>query len=72
MRARLRDSGPLWMVLACLCFSTMGLFVKLGSQEFSTPELVLYRSLVALLLMGALALPRGRTLRVPRPMLRLH
>ena len=72
MLARLRDSGPLWMVLACLCFSTMGLFVKLGSQEFSTPELVLYRSLVALLLMGALALPRGRTLRVPRPMLRLH
>ena len=59
MLARLRDSGPLWMVLACLCFSTMGLFVKLGSQVFSTPELILYRSLVALLLMSVLALPRG-------------
>ncbi len=72
MLACLRGAGPFWMVLACLSFSTMGLFVKLGSQEFSTPELVFYRSLLALLLVGSLTLPRGKSLRVPRPMLRLH
>jgi len=72
MFSRVRDSGPFWMVLACVCFSTMGLFVKLGSSHFSTAELVFYRSSIALLIIAGMVLGRERSLRVSRPMLKLH
>lgn len=72
MFARLRDSGPVWMVLACFFFSTMGLFVKLGSREFSTPELVFYRSAAALLVVASIIWSQKKSLRVSRSMLNLH
>lgn len=72
MYSRLRDSGPFWMVLACFCFSTMGLFVKLGSSHFSTAELVFYRSIIALLIIAVLVIGQARSLRVGPVMLKLH
>lgn len=38
--------GVIWILCASLLFSVMGVFVKLGSEWFSTGELVFYRSLV--------------------------
>ena len=37
--------GSLWMLVAGLLFSAMGVLVKLGAREFSATELVFYRSL---------------------------
>ena len=37
--------GSLWMLVAGLLFSAMGVLVKLGAREFSAAELVFYRSL---------------------------
>lgn len=58
----------LWILLASLWFSCMGVCVKLGAPFFSTAELVFYRSFIALLLLAAyvrlrrlpLATPHGR------------
>jgi drug/metabolite transporter (DMT)-like permease len=37
--------GSLWMWVAGLLFSAMGVLVRLGAREFSSAELVFYRSL---------------------------
>lgn len=37
--------GSLWMLVAGLLFSAMGVLVKMGAREFSSAELVFYRSL---------------------------
>ena len=37
--------GSLWMLVAGLLFSAMGVLVKLGAREFSAAELVFYRAL---------------------------
>lgn len=42
----------LWMIVASLLFACMGVCVKLGSDLFSTGELVFYRGLVGFLLMA--------------------
>jgi drug/metabolite transporter (DMT)-like permease len=41
--------GVLWMLIATFFFALMGTFVKLGSENFTTTELVFYRSLISLL-----------------------
>lgn len=46
--------NSLWMLLAGLGFAAMGVFVKLGSGQFSLIELVFYRSLVSL---GIVSIP---------------
>jgi drug/metabolite transporter (DMT)-like permease len=43
--------SALWMLLASLAFASMGVFIKLGSSQFSVAETVFYRSIVALLFM---------------------
>jgi drug/metabolite transporter (DMT)-like permease len=74
MLKRIYSSGPFWMVVATLCFAMMGVFVKLGSRDFSTGELVFYRSLVALVMIyvSVRVQGRGRSLKVPPTLLRLH
>jgi S-adenosylmethionine uptake transporter len=42
----------LWMVLASFLFALMGVFVKLASPFYSTPEIVFYRALTGVLLIG--------------------
>lgn len=72
MFSRLRDSGPFWMVVSCFSFSTMGVFVKLGSSSFTTAELMFYRALIALLILLAIVRPNKQALQVTGPILRRH
>ncbi len=47
------------MVVAGALFGLMALFVKLGADHFSSAELVFYRSLLGLLVIGAIARGQG-------------
>ncbi|WHZ12322.1 MAG: putative membrane protein [Burkholderiaceae bacterium] len=49
----------LWMLLAALFFSTMGVCVKFASSYFNSGELILYRGLIGVLFMGMLARRQG-------------
>lgn len=51
--------GSLWMLLASLAFAGMGVFAKLGAEHFSSTELVFYRSVVGVVVLGTLARWRG-------------
>jgi drug/metabolite transporter (DMT)-like permease len=44
----------LWMLIAGLLFSCMGLLVKLGSVYFSSTELVFYRSIIGFLIISVI------------------
>lgn len=57
--------SALWMVVASLAFAGMGVFIKLGSAQFSVAETVFYRSLVALIVMQAFIFSKGYSLRTP-------
>ncbi|WP_410498239.1 DMT family transporter [Chitinibacter sp. S2-10] len=70
--ARAKQSGPFWMVMAGLTFAVMGVFVKLGSQTFSTAELVFYRCAAGLIGIGIIVTLRGQSLKVSRTSLKLH
>jgi S-adenosylmethionine uptake transporter len=59
--------AALWMVLAALLFSTMGVAVKYASASFSSAELVFYRGLIGLLFMAVATRAQGVTLRTPVP-----
>ncbi|SFN56259.1 EamA-like transporter family protein [Formivibrio citricus] len=61
------------MVVSCFSFSTMSVFVKLGSSTLSTAELMFYRASIALLvLLAAIVIPGGYSLKISRPVFRLH
>ncbi len=51
-----------WMLVAGALFATMGAFAKLLSTQFSGAELSFYRSLVALVAVGAVVLLRRQSL----------
>jgi drug/metabolite transporter (DMT)-like permease len=53
------------MVVASLLFACMGACVKLGAAYFTTAELVFYRCLVGLLVVGGVVLVRGGSLATP-------
>jgi S-adenosylmethionine uptake transporter len=55
------------MVAASLLFATMSVCVKLAGEFYSTAELVMYRSIIGAVMMGALALWNGQTLRTRVP-----
>jgi drug/metabolite transporter (DMT)-like permease len=57
--------GAIWMLTAGLLFATMGVLVKYGSARFSSDELVFYRSLFSLLIVGYLMLHRRTRLATP-------
>jgi S-adenosylmethionine uptake transporter len=59
----------LWMVLGAFFFATMGVGVKLASASFHSSELVLYRGLVGVVLMGWVLRAHGTPLRTPVPMM---
>ncbi|WP_254456633.1 DMT family transporter [Deefgea piscis] len=67
-----RESGSFWMILASLSFAVMGVFVKLGSTDFSTAELVFYRCAAGLIFIAAMILPQGKTLKVSYPIFKMH
>lgn len=60
-------SAPWLMVGASFGFSLMAVCVKLASAQYSAGEIVFYRALVGLALMGLLMRVRGRSLRTPVP-----
>ncbi len=54
-----------WMVVAGFLFGLMGVFVKLGSQHFSSAELVFYRSLIGLVVIFGIVRAQGLSLATP-------
>ncbi len=55
------------MALATLLFATMGVCVKLASAEYGAGEIVMYRGLVGVAMVGSLVLARGLSLRTAVP-----
>ncbi|THF60612.1 DMT family transporter [Pseudothauera rhizosphaerae] len=60
----------LWMIVASLLFACMGVCVKLGSTQFSAGEMVSWRGLVGVLMVGVLA--RAQGVRLATPLWRLQ
>jgi S-adenosylmethionine uptake transporter len=59
----------LWMVLASFFFATMGVGVKIASENFNTFELVCYRGFISMLFMWLMMRARGVTLPTKVPMM---
>ena len=59
----------LWMVLASFLFATMGVGVKIASENFNTFELVCYRGLISVVFMGFMMRARRVTLATKVPMM---
>lgn len=57
--------GALWMLVAGLLFALMGGLVKLGNAEFSSNELVFYRSLFGLIIVSMMLLKQRMPLATP-------
>jgi S-adenosylmethionine uptake transporter len=57
------------MVLAAFLFATMGVGVKIASENFNTFELVCYRGLISMVFMGGMMRARGVTLATQVPMM---
>ena len=57
------------MVLASFFFATMGVGVKIASENFNTFELVCYRGFISMLFMGLMMRARGVTLATTVPMM---
>jgi drug/metabolite transporter (DMT)-like permease len=72
MLQRLRQSSSFWMIVACFCFAIMGVFVKLGSAQFSASELVFYRCMAGFVAISMVVLPQGKSFKVSGPMFKLH
>ena len=59
----------LWMVLASFLFATMGVGVKIASQDFNTFELVAYRGVISMVFMYGIMRARGVRLATQYPMM---
>ena len=59
----------LWMVLASFFFATMGVGVKIASENFNTFELVCYRGFISMLFMWLIMRARGVKLATKVPMM---
>jgi len=57
--------NALWMLVAALLFSLMGVGVKLAGQHYSVAEIVFYRSLIGVTALFALARWRGLSVATP-------
>ena len=55
------------IVVASLLFAIMGVCVKLASPHYGSGEIVMYRGLVGMIVIGALSRWRGESLRTPVP-----
>ena len=50
----------IWMVVAALLFSLMGVAVKLASTQHNTWEIVAYRGLLGMVIMGIVVAVRAK------------
>ena len=57
--------GSGWMVVASLFFALMGALVKLGAPYFSPVEMVFYRTVLSVVVLGGIALGSGKSLATP-------
>ena len=57
----------LWMLVASFLFSIMGVCVKLASTDYSISEIVVYRGVIGMLMIGMLMRWQGGTLRTRMP-----
>jgi S-adenosylmethionine uptake transporter len=57
----------LWMLFASFMFAAMGVCVKLASVEFSTSEIVMYRGIVGIFVLGTLMRMQGVSFRTTMP-----
>lgn len=57
----------LWMLVASFAFSVMGVCVKLASDMYSVPEIVMYRGIIGVTVIGALTFMQGGTFRTAYP-----
>jgi S-adenosylmethionine uptake transporter len=68
-----RGMGSAWMGVAAILFALMGVFVKRGAQDFSPLELVFWRTLLGVVLLGVPARVHGQrfaTIHLRRHMMR--
>jgi len=61
-----------WMLLASLSFSLMGVCVKLASTSFFSSELVFYRGVVGVILMGAWMRSQGVSIQSSVPIMHIR
>jgi drug/metabolite transporter (DMT)-like permease len=59
----------MWMIFASLMFAIVGLSVKKGAETFNTAELIFWRGLISLVVLGAMAHFQGVSLRTAHPKL---
>jgi S-adenosylmethionine uptake transporter len=59
----------LWMLLACAFLASMGVCVKFASAHFQSFELVFYRGIISLVMMGLYARWAATSLHTPVPMM---
>lgn len=64
--------AALWMIGATLSFSSMALAGRAIAVELDTFELMLYRSLIGVCIISAIAVGTGRTAEIERRDMRLH
>jgi S-adenosylmethionine uptake transporter len=62
----------LWMLVASLLFAIMGGCVKLAAAQYGIAEIVLYRSLIGCVALGAFARWQGLSLATPVPWMHLR
>ncbi len=60
-----------WMILASLFFATMSVCIKFASAHFGTFELVFYRGVIGMAVMGGACHLKGVSLRTPVPMMHI-
>jgi S-adenosylmethionine uptake transporter len=59
----------LWMLLAAVLFATMGVCVKFASEHFHALDIVFYRGLVGVVVLGVVMRQQRVSLRSPVPMM---
>lgn len=57
--------GSGWMVIATLFFAIMGALVKMGAPYFSAMEMVFYRTILSVVVLGGVAVFTGQSLATP-------
>ena len=60
-----------WMILASLFFATMSVCIKFASAHFGTFELVFYRGVIGMAVMGGACHLKSVSLRTPVPMMHI-
>jgi S-adenosylmethionine uptake transporter len=61
----------LWMLLASFLFAAMGVCVKLASSLYSTSEIVMYRGIIGIVILGSMIRLQGGSFKTSMPLAHL-